>query len=374
MIKIRNQYIVAAVLLLALVVVFGCSDDSPNPTVSGGESRAPVGIPTADDNVSLSPTLYWHPVGDWGDSVSYDLYFGTSSTPSATFANLSDTSQAPGPLVPDTQYRWAVRAKINGTATAWSTVNAFSSRTSITYPVAVGNRWEYRWHHRWVGTNLGDRAGYYVVEIDRVETGWLAESVLAFEETWYNFADDALAHATSYYYVDDDGLKLAAYINSGGINPVSGDESCRFQYNDRQYSSLGDWLARSDRNQLSALSLDADTIVEDPAKLVLEYPLAVGAAWTFRIDDPWRIEKSVTGYETVDVPAGEFGCFVVRSLVDVDDDGDFTESPLLRDYIAEEGLVLRSEMWLDVMLVDTAGHPTGVLVDMIEEYELVAWE
>ena len=181
MICVRNQYIVTGLLLLALVaVVFGCTDDDQNLIGTGGESgNAPAVIPTADNNVSLSPTLQWHPVGDWGDSVVYDLYFGQSVTPSVTIADLSDTSYAPGPLEPGTQYRLAVRAKINGTATGWSTVYSFGSCSSITYPVEVGNRWEYRREL----TALSTVSGYCLLEVVGTDTGWQVDPVYEFEET-----------------------------------------------------------------------------------------------------------------------------------------------------------------------------------------------
>jgi hypothetical protein len=215
-------------------------------------------------------------------------------------------------------------------------------------------------------------SGYYIVEITRAETGWAFDPVWAFEETWFNFHTDTLAHATTYYHVAADGLYLAGYDGTGDIQPSSGDESYRFRINDRDYNSLGELLLASSRpRSTAALSPDV-LVVEDPFKQALKYPIAIGAEWVFRTDNPWRIEKSVDEFEIIDVPAGSFGCFVVRSREDRNGDGDFTESPLMRDYVAEQGLVRRSHIRLDVMVQSQGGD--WRFVDIIDEYELVAWE
>ncbi|MCD6250225.1 MAG: hypothetical protein J7J98_07855 [candidate division Zixibacteria bacterium] len=369
MIRVRNQYIVAGLLLLALVaVVFGCTDDDQGPIGPGDESgNAPVGIPTADNNVSLSPTLQWHPVGDWGDSVVYDLYFGQSATPSATFPDLADTSYAPGPLEPGTQYRWAVRAKINGTITAWSTVHSFGSRSSITYPVEVGNRWEYRREL----TALSTVSGYFLLEVVGTDTGWQVNPVYVFEETWFDLDQVTLNNSTTWYHVTNDGLYLVGYDGPGNIIPASLSTSYRYRFGGREFESVSELLGQVEGTGV-ALS-PRELIVEDPPKLGLEYPISIGAEWVFREDDPWRIEKQIHDFEIISVPAGNFGCFVVSWLEDTNNDGSFNDNLVFLDYIAEEGLVRRSILMANVLVVDEHGNELG-FIDITDEYELVAWE
>ena len=364
----KNKYVVATLLLAAMVVVFGCTDDDPSPIAPGnGLSSAPVGILTAADNVSRSLTLNWHPVGDWGDSVVYDLYFGNSATPSATFANLSDTSYAPGPLEPGTQYRWAVRAKVNGTATAWSTVHTFGSRSSITYPVEIGKRWEYRREF----TALSTEHGYFLMEVVGTDTGWQVGLVYEFEETWFDLDQVTLSNSTTWYHVANDGLYLAGYDGAGNIIPAATAVSHRFRFGGREFASVSELLGMVEGTG-TALS-PREIIVENPPKLGLEYPIAIGAEWTFRENEPWHIEKQIHDFEIISVPAGEFGCFVVRWLEDTDNDGSFNDNLVFFDYIAEEGLIKRSILMANVLVIDEHGNELG-FIDITDEYELVAWE
>ncbi len=73
------------------------------------------------------------------------------------------------------------------------------------------------------------------------------------------------------------------------------------------------------------------------------------------------------------MPAGDFGCFVVRWLEDTDNDGSFNDNLVFYDYIAEEGLIRRSILMANVLVIDEHGNELG-FIDITDEYELVAWE
>jgi len=63
------------------------------------------------ENVSLNIELIW--IGgdpDSGDTVTYDVYFGTSTEPSLVFDDQSDTSYTPNTLKPNTPYYWQIIA------------------------------------------------------------------------------------------------------------------------------------------------------------------------------------------------------------------------------------------------------------------------
>jgi outer membrane protein assembly factor BamB len=70
-----------------------------NPSPSNGQT-----------NISITPTLSWTGGGPNGDTITYDVYFGTSPTPSLTQSNLTSTSYNPGTLSYDTTYYWQIVA------------------------------------------------------------------------------------------------------------------------------------------------------------------------------------------------------------------------------------------------------------------------
>ncbi len=372
MIQSRNQIIGMTVLLLAiLAALLSCGEegsDSTGPTLGPGGNR-PVGIPTAANDVSLSPTLFWHAIGGVSDSVVYDFYLGTSSTPSATQTNLADTSFATGPLLPGVGYYWAVLARINGSSTGWSDVYSFGSRTGITYPVTIGNRWEYRREL----TALSTQHGYFLIEILGTDTGWQVEPVYEFEETWFDLDQVTLSSTTTWYHVNSDGFYLAGYDGPGNIIPASTSGSYRFIFGGREFGSIAVLLGHVEGTGTALSRSPEDIIVENPPKLGLKYPIALGSEWTFRESDPWPIFKHIHDYEIISVPAGEFGCFVVRWLEDTDNDGTFNENLVFRDYIAKQGLVRRSIIMSNVLVIDEFGNEID-FIDIIDEYELVAWE
>jgi hypothetical protein len=97
-----------------------------NPSPANGSS-----------GVSISPTLTWS--ASTG-ATSYDVYFGTSSTPSLV-TNTTSTSYAPGTLSAGISYYWMVVAK-NSAGTnpspVWSFVTTAATATSITPSAGSG--------------------------------------------------------------------------------------------------------------------------------------------------------------------------------------------------------------------------------------------
>ena len=66
---------------------------------------------------------------DTDDTVSYDLYFGTSSSPSLVKSGLTEASYNPGTLAYGTKYYWRVVAKDNHGAEAGGVVWSFITQT-----------------------------------------------------------------------------------------------------------------------------------------------------------------------------------------------------------------------------------------------------
>ena len=89
-------------------------------------------VPTSGTaGVSLTPTLSW--TGSTG-ATSYDVYFGTSPTPSLA-TNTTSTSYAPGTLSPGVTYYWGVLAKNSAGSNGspiWSFTTVNMAAVSVT--------------------------------------------------------------------------------------------------------------------------------------------------------------------------------------------------------------------------------------------------
>jgi hypothetical protein len=101
-------------------------------TTAGESTRASTSTPSsttpaspsypfpadASGGVSLTPTLVWT-----GDGTSYDVYFGTTSSPTLVSAGLTDESYTPSTLAYNTVYYWKVvahNAYTSTTGSIWS--------------------------------------------------------------------------------------------------------------------------------------------------------------------------------------------------------------------------------------------------------------
>jgi len=345
-------------ILAAFLFVGGCGEEDaaptePAPTVTGG---GPVGV-ALGNQAPLHPSLQWARAGKPTDSVTYNVYFGTATDPKVVAAQLADTTFEPGPLQPGARYYWAVAAVVNGAIPAKSPVYSFTTRTGITYPVATGDRWEYRHESTILGNGIDiEEVRYYRVAVLGSDGSWSFQPVYVIEEAWFNVDLATVGFDTCYYFAADSGLFLAAYTDVSGVQPSGLEEGSR----------RGSLMER-----MTAASSPDGLIIENPPKPSFKYPIEVNKEWTFRSGTP-RIVKKVIGYEIIDVPAGEFGCFVVESKYDSDGNGSFDDNVLHKDYVSEFGLVKRTSIVYDADIV-VGGHVIGQ-ADITENYELVAAE
>ena len=100
-----------------------------NPSPADGET-----------NVSITTDLSWQCSDPDGDALTYDVYFGTSSTPPKVASNISSTTYDPGTLQYSTTYYWKIVAwDSNGASTSspvWSFTTVANGSTSNQPPTA----------------------------------------------------------------------------------------------------------------------------------------------------------------------------------------------------------------------------------------------
>ena len=101
----------ALIFVVLLAIFIGCSKKPTEP-----ENNAPntPGNPTPSNGAtdqSINVDLSWTGGDPDGDPVTYDVYFGTSSSPPLVSSNQKDTIYDPGSLNYNTQYYWKIVAK-----------------------------------------------------------------------------------------------------------------------------------------------------------------------------------------------------------------------------------------------------------------------
>jgi len=105
------------------------------------EENLPPNTPSSPDPpdgatlVSINEILSWSG-GDpnYGDTVKYDVYFGTSSSPPIVAEDISNTAYDPGTMELDTTYYWKINAEDSQGETATSSIWEFKTEAESNAP------------------------------------------------------------------------------------------------------------------------------------------------------------------------------------------------------------------------------------------------
>jgi hypothetical protein len=362
---------VATVVLLTVVTMV-CEDPPSGPeTEIEPPDIKPQPAHQATD-VATSPLLAW-PCPDPADrSLRYDLYFGEVDPPALLASGLTDTVFAPDQLMPGQIYHWRVVTQ-GGRRFPVSKMWNFTTRT-ITYPVRLHNWWEYSytfWHENMVPADLelpidDSLMGFAQVGVAEVLTG--VDFPLTHRFHVLDHGPQMSCEEDDYYVALSHGLYLVD--RTGPCTDVTPKLGSGVSYHwggrvfhsvEELFGSLGDGPA-----------LAASDPYEYLDYVCLQYPLHVGAKWTYLyMESPTlRIDHRVVDWRRREVPAGSFDCFTIQWLWDLDADGVWDDLIEKYDYIAAEGLVKRTLRLRDVIIYDYhSPYPVG-MADYVWEANL----
>jgi len=122
------------ILLTAILIIAGISGCGKDKATESQENHPPA-VPSSPSPVNgatdqpLSITLSWQCSDPDGDTLSFDIYFGTQQDPPLISSNQHETSYQPGQLQYNSTYYWRVVAKdennnmISGPIWSFSTPN-----------------------------------------------------------------------------------------------------------------------------------------------------------------------------------------------------------------------------------------------------------
>ena len=106
----------------------------PNTPPNTPSTPSPANTAT---NVLLNATLSWTGGDLDGDLVTYDVYFGTTSSPLKVISNQSALSYAPGPLTYNTIYYWKIVAWDNHSASTKGPLWHFTTKQAAAITVII---------------------------------------------------------------------------------------------------------------------------------------------------------------------------------------------------------------------------------------------
>jgi hypothetical protein len=248
------------------------------------------------------------------------------------------------------------------------------------YPLKVGHTWEYvresstfnfRSHAADIIRSDTTTFSNVVMKIVGIDT--LRDSIHTF--VFYEQLTDMenrTSRSWSYYHGQDDGLYLVAYKDPGHVIPKSLAKK-RFSFKGRYFSEIWEITSAVEKGILSGNQRLDSLYYEDPPLKSLHYPLKTGSQWIYREgQDSWKIETKVLGKEKVQVPAGEFICYKLQWLFDMNADEEWDDDIEFFDFVCPRGLIRREILLTDVgwLQVDSPHEPMA-LVDMKDEFQLL---
>ena len=252
---------------------------------------------------------------------------------------------------------------IGGTTPALS-----SSLENYRYPLALGNTWEHEvadFHHNFRPAALAERFPDTVrsrlrCEVIRLDTvsgieRWVLQSDA------YNAEDMRTGPQLDYYEVRAGGL-----YHVGNQDPQLGTNSLPkpappvYRFADRDFAGTDELTRFLLRSPLAESQEDTMLVLEPPHKC-LPIPMSLSSVWTYAPGSMYilldgtpfhqsQIDRKVTGWERVAVPAGEYDCFVVEWMQDDDFDGAYETEVVRVDYFAAEGLAKQAITARDVIV------------------------
>lgn len=228
---------------------------------------------------------------------------------------------------------------------------------SMTYPMKVGNSWDYTREFIEVEVDHPDQVykratGEFYIEFTTVDTLVNGQPAFRLYESWEEqiiTEQDTSTYqgATNTWYKENDyGLYVVAYgASNSAVSPKVAPQNTyrhgRVRINDSdlfnlRLENLAEWQTST---------IDTIKYEVSPPK-TLRYPMDLFIEWYYRQPySPFTIKKEIIGRTAVTSTAGSFDCFIVRWLGDMNDDEivDYT----IKDYISEIGLVKRNIVFED---------------------------
>ncbi|UCD38289.1 MAG: hypothetical protein JSW54_02065 [Fidelibacterota bacterium] len=237
------------------------------------------------------------------------------------------------------------------------------------YPLQVGNRWEYtRETGQYIYEDM-DSAGTPVY-IDTTTYPYLVTALVTEATTWGDTLRVSAIYSeevsdsfgtltgTQYYTNHDDGLYCYAYMGGSDIFPLPKRTTSRgIRFKDMSFSDVHA-MSTCLQNIIPYAQMKGDSLYfNDPPRKVIQYPLEVGTHWLFSTRYI-KIDKEVMGKESIQVPAGNFDCWKIQWLYDMNHDEQWDENITIIDYICHKGLIKRI-LHLEGAVMTTLWDPDG---------------
>jgi hypothetical protein len=170
-----------------------------------------------------------------------------------------------------------------------------------------------------------------------------------------------LGSVYSWYKATNDSLVEVAYLEAGQVPMVLEKKS---QYSAPSPLSFPPSLWRFIMKKLTSDSVQ----IRSDLRVVHRYPLSEGREWV-SFHDPFLEEREVVGTGYIKVRAGTFYCSIIKTTIDL---GSGPIDLEWLDYVAFEGLVLRTLYYPNITVTTESSPDSGYVASLTERMEMVS--
>lgn len=359
-----RRLITFLIITLSVFNTNSCKDKPTEPGRGGGSTTISLNSPAdGEQAVQLSVELRWYISRALNDSLTVDLYFGQNAEPELfqRFWRFSEGRAFVRFLQPNVTYYWQVTISdadsVIATSPTWEFHTVGSHSPIFSYPITIGNEWEYEQISYWKNVSPAEIRRDFVDTTEK--TSHL--SVVGVDTVEI----DSVLHAV---------FMLEESIAFGGVTACKDTVLLRQSSDSVQHVPTCDWrpvpCGSVGSPRISGESLPTDISLFNPSILTnpnagdlysasycdgllsyhvatpLIYPLTVGSAWDYGVLrgvplSPYT-KRMVVGYQDVDTPAGEFTCAVVAWNYNSYYEGSDRLFIFGFDYVADIGIVKRT--------------------------------
>jgi len=231
------------------------------------------------------------------------------------------------------------------------------------YPLTIGSSWHY---DNFITLNFDSLATYNgLSDTTYYSSGTveIIESTVIFDTLdVFNFAttitEDSNVFESNQYYNDSDHF-LFCYGYTGGsmISPKTNNFTYII-FDGKKFHDVKEIFNYIEHGIITNEYARDDSINYDPVK-VLDYPLEENKQWIYRTsNNPWRINKTIIGKESIDVPAGSFNCWKIQWTFP---ESDWKDDIEFYDFMSKAGLVKRVIDFKNSECYDENGNFIGYL-------------
>lgn len=237
------------------------------------------------------------------------------------------------------------------------------------YPLTVGNSWQYEttftldYDSLATYNGLNDTIIYHTGSVEIIANEVIFDSLEV-----YNFAsilneNGNIFTGNKYYNNNDNSLFSYGYTNGSMITPKTKNNYAYIIFDEKKFNNLREIVDYMEKGIVGNEYSKNDSINYDLVK-TLEYPLEEDNQWIYRSYDI-RIDKTIIGWEEINVPAGEFNCWKIQWTYP---ESSFNDDIEFYDFVSPEGLVKRLIEFKNLTCINEFGNIIGYLDSTEDRY------